>query len=82
MVNLWDACWHALAFSECICRLYHGDVKNIFVVDINNLRERGKSLGEVEIGVLRGLISELSPVWIGLGDRRHTGWRRVEMALE
>ena len=35
-----------------------------------------------EIGILRGLISKLSPVWIGLGDRGHTGWRWAEMTLE
>jgi hypothetical protein len=57
-------------------------LKNIFVVDSDNLRKRWKSLGEVKIGILRGLISELSPVWIGLGDRGHTGWRRAEMTLE
>jgi len=62
--------------------VYHGDVKNIFVVDVNNLRERGKSFGEVKISVLRCFISELSPVHVGLWDRGHTGWRRVEMALE
>jgi hypothetical protein len=62
--------------------VYHGDVKNILVVDVNNLRERGKSLGEVKISVLRCFISKLSPVWVGWWDRGHTGWGRVEMALE
>jgi hypothetical protein len=62
--------------------LYHGDVKNILVVDFNNLRERGKNLGEVKISVLCCFISKLSPVWVGWWGRGHTGWGRVEMALE
>jgi hypothetical protein len=60
----------------------HGDVKNILVVDVSNLRERGKSLGKVKISVLRCFISKLSPVGVGWWDRGPTGWGRVEMALE
>ena len=61
-VQFLDAYWYALAFSECVCWLYHGDLKNIFVVDSDDLRKRWKSLGEVKIGVLRSFISKLSPV--------------------
>jgi hypothetical protein len=80
-IQFWDAYWDTLVPSECVCWLHHWDLKNIFIVDSDDLRKKRKSLGEVEIGILRGLISELNPVRIGLVDRSHTGQRRAEMTL-
>ena len=57
-------------------------LENIFVVDSDDLRKRRKSLGEVEIDILRGFISKLSPIRIGLAERSHTGWRQAEMMLQ
>ena len=59
-----------------------GGLENNFVVDSDDLQKRRKSFGEVEIGILRGFISKLSPIRIGLAERGHAGWRRVEMTLQ
>ncbi len=80
MFDLRNVYWHALMPCECICWLYQGDLKNIFVVDSNDLWKRRKSLGKVEISILRGFISELSPIRIGLAERGHADWR-AEMML-
>ena len=62
--------------------MYKGDMKSIVVIDSNDLRRRRKSFGEVEIGILPGFISELSPIRVGLAEGGLTSLRCREMMFQ